>query len=70
MTSLPDELKISFWAKLSSQGTDRIELAKSVHKHCVDLILGVFGVPRGEAGIGVIPNIPGIFKQDKKNESK
>lgn len=64
MRSLPGELKISFWAKLSAHGTDRIDLAKSVHKHCVDMILDVFGVPRGEAGIGVIPNIPGIFKKE------
>lgn len=62
MTKLPDELRISLWSKLTAQGIDKIELAKSIHKHCAKTILDVFGVPMGEAGIGVIPNIPGIFK--------
>lgn len=62
MKDLPDELKISLWSKLTSQGIDKLELAKSIHKHCAEVVLGVFGVPMGEAGIGVVPNIPGIFK--------
>lgn len=66
MKDLPDELRISLWSKLTSQGIDKIELAKSIHKHCAEVVLGVFGVPMGEAGIGVIPNIPGIFKAPAK----
>lgn len=63
MLTLPDELKISLWSKLTAQGIDKIELAKSIHKHCAETVLGVFGVPMGEAGVGVVPNIPGVFKQ-------
>lgn len=66
MKDLPDELRISLWSKLTSQGIDKIDLAKSIHKHCVELVLGVFGVPMGEAGIGVVPNIPGIFRAPPK----
>jgi len=62
MQDLPEELRINLWSKLTSQGIDKIELAKSVHKYCAEIVLGVFGVPIGEAGIGVTPNIPGIFK--------
>jgi hypothetical protein len=67
MNDLPDELRISLWSKLTSQGIDKIELAKSVHKYCAEIVLSVFGVPMGEAGIGVVPNIPGIFKAPTKN---
>lgn len=70
MTDLPEELRISLWSKLTSQGIDKIDLAKSVHKHCAELVLEVFGVPMGEAGIGVIPNIPGIFKAPAKAAKK
>jgi len=65
MTDLPGELRISCWSKLTVHGIDKIELAKSIHKHCAELVLGVFGVPMGAAGIGVTPNIPGIFKDPK-----
>jgi len=67
MKSLPDELKISLWSKLTSHGIDKIELAKSIHKHCAETVLSVFGVPMGEAGIGVTPNIPGVFKEKAKD---
>lgn len=66
MIDLPDELRISLWSKLTSQGIDKIDLAKSIHKHCAELVLKVFDVPMGEAGIGVVPNIPGIFKPPAK----
>lgn len=61
MKDLPDELRINLWSKLTSQGIDKIELAKSVHKYCAEIVLNIFGVPMGEQGVGVIPNIPGIF---------
>lgn len=70
MKDLPDELRISLWSKLTSQGIDKIDLAKSIHKHCAELVLEVFGVPMGEAGIGVVPNIPGIFKAPPKTPAK
>jgi dynein-related subfamily AAA family protein len=65
MKDLPEEIRISLWSQLTKQGIDKIDLAKSIHKHCADQILNVFGVPMGEAGIGVVPNIPGIFKDAK-----
>lgn len=65
MADLPGELRISAWSKLTAHGLDKIELAKSVHKHCVELILEVFGVPAGEAGVGVTPNIPSSLKGNK-----
>lgn len=69
MASLEGEHRISAWGKLTVNGMDKLDLAKSIHKHCAPLILDVFGVPMGEAGVGVIPNIPGVFKPpatDKK----
>lgn len=69
MTGLGGEHRIAAWGKLTVNGMDKLELAKSIHKHCAPLILDVFGVPMGEAGVGVIPNIPGVFKPpatDKK----
>lgn len=70
MKDLPGELRISLWSKLTKQGIDKLDLAKSVHKHCAELVLDVFGVPMGEAGIGVIPNIAGIFDNDGKPKKK
>jgi hypothetical protein len=63
---LPQELRISLWSKLTSHGIDKIELCKSIHKHCAENVLEVFGVPMGEAGIGIVPNIPGIFRAPAK----
>jgi hypothetical protein len=63
MIDLPGELRISCWSKLTAHGLDKLELAKSVHKYCVESILDVFGVPVGEAGVGVTPNIPSTMKK-------
>lgn len=62
MKDLPAELRVSMWTKLTSSGIDKLELAKTLHFYLAEDVLGVFGVPMGEAGIGVIPNIPGLFK--------
>lgn len=67
---LPGELRISLWTKMTEAGIDRLELAKSVHKYLAKEVLEVFGVPMGEAGIGVVPNIPGIFKNDVDSSKK
>lgn len=56
MDNLPAELRVSAWSKLTAGGVDQLELAKSVHKWCVDSILKVFGVEKGEAGVGVAPS--------------
>ena len=65
MADLPGELRISAWSKLTKHGLDKLDLAKSVHKYCVDLLMEVFGVPVGEAGVGITPNIPDSLKRAK-----
>lgn len=62
MEDLDGELRIAFWSKITKDGVDKMELAQLAHKHCAKLILDVFGVPMGEAGVGVVPNIPGVFR--------
>ena len=45
MKDLPGELRVSAWSKLTQgSGTDNLELAKTVHKWCVETVLEVFGV--------------------------
>jgi hypothetical protein len=67
MKILPAELRVSFWTKLTKHGIDKLDLAKSIHKACAKSILDIFEVPMGEAGVGVTPNIPGMFQnKDKK----
>ena len=55
MDNLPAELRVSAWSKLTAGGVEKLELAKSVHKWCVEGILGVFGVEKGIAGVGQAP---------------
>ena len=69
MRELGEEHRISLWSKLTAHGIDKIGLAKSIHKYIAKDILDVFGVPMGEAGIGIIPNIPGIFKAPAKDKA-
>lgn len=66
MNDLPGELRISLWTKMTASGVDKLDLAKSIHKYLAKEVLDVFGVPMGEAGVGVTPNIPGIFQTNKK----
>lgn len=62
---LDDELKLSLWSKLVRDGTNKMGIATTTHAAIADLIVtGVFGVPMGEAGIGVQPNIPDFIKKD------
>lgn len=60
---LTDELRLTLWTRLTAAGAKKLELAKSIHKHCAESVLQCFGVPMGEAGVGVTPNIPSIFKK-------
>jgi hypothetical protein len=46
---LPGELRTSAWSKLSAKGVEKLELAKSIHKWCIDSILETFGVTRPNA---------------------
>lgn len=65
MKDLSGELRIACWGKLTRDGIEKLDLATSIHKWCAATMLEVFGVPMGEAGIGVVPDIPGIFKKEK-----
>ena len=64
MNHLPAELRVSAWSKLTAGGVEKLELAKSVHKWCVDGILSVFGVEKGDKGVGTNPAAPA--KKSKK----
>lgn len=45
MKDLPGELRVSAWSKLTQgSGVDNLELAKAVHRWCVESVLEVFGV--------------------------
>jgi hypothetical protein len=46
MGALPAELRIAAWSKLTAGGVEKLELAKSVHKWCVDHILAAFGTSK------------------------
>jgi len=44
MKDLPGEIAVMLWSKVThGAGTANIDLAKAVHKHCVEIILEVFG---------------------------
>jgi hypothetical protein len=49
MKDLPGELRTVAWSKWTSKGVEKLDLAKSLHKWCVDSILETFGVTRGAA---------------------
>jgi hypothetical protein len=66
MNDLSGELRVSLWTKLTSTGIDKLDLARSIHKHLAESILDVFGVKKGEAGINMMPNIPDVFKNQAK----
>ena len=45
MRDLPGELRVACWSKLTQgSGTENLELAKQIHKWCVECILESFGV--------------------------
>lgn len=58
LSEAPDNVKLAVWCKLTGDNIDDISKIKWIHKHLVGLTLPIFGVPVGEAGIGVVPNIP------------
>jgi hypothetical protein len=65
MEHLPAELRVSAWSKLTAGGVEKLDLAKSVHKWCVDSILTVFGVEKGAAGVGQVPGTTASKKAKK-----
>ena len=69
MNMLTSEAKIHMFTKLLSIATNNVEPAKAVNRACSDSVLEVFSVPKGEAGLNVMPNIPDVLN-NKSNNSK
>lgn len=69
MKTLPGELRINCWTKLTVDGVERTDLVRAVHKWCAKDLLDVFGVPMGEAGKDVVPKIPGMFADKNDNNT-
>ena len=65
MKDLPGELRVSAWSKLTQgSGVDNLDMAKSVHKHCVESVLEVFGVSR-EGAEKALSSAGGAKKEKK-----
>jgi len=47
MKTLDNNQRKAFWLLLTQQGIDKFELAKSIYKHCAELVLQVY---EGKAG--------------------
>ena len=66
MNDLSGELRISCWSKLTQgSGTDNLELAKQIHKWCVEAVLESFGVSAA-ASIKAVSSAPSKKKSDSK----
>jgi len=64
MNDLPGEHRVSCWSKLTQgSGTENLELAKSIHKWCVEGILESFGVSADAA-------VKALSAQTKKKAEK
>ena len=60
---LPKELRLLLWAKCSETGAEAADAALWYAPHLAPgIVTGGFGVPLGEEGIGVAPNIPSGLK--------
>lgn len=66
MKDLPGELRVACWSKLTQgSGTENLELAKQIHKWCVEGILESFGVS-ADAAIKALSSAPSKKKLDGK----
>lgn len=65
MCDLPEEARLALWTKITKAGLDNLPFIKSVHKHCVSVVLSVFGVPPGPDGAGVKPKIPTLITRQR-----
>lgn len=66
MSDLPGELRIACWSKLQSgSGTENLELAKQIHKWCVEGVLEAFGVSGASAAKALSSSAPAKKKSDK-----
>lgn len=66
-TRLDHETIISMWTRLMQKGVDaldpaKMEFAKNIHAAMSEVVLGVFGVSPGAAGVGMEPKIPDSLK--------
>jgi hypothetical protein len=67
---LPTEMKVSLWSSLSRKGVDGVDVVVWIVEWIgEDIVTGGFKVPVGEAGIGVIPEIPGALLKGAANAS-
>lgn len=63
---LPGELRVSCWHKLmQGSGVENLDLARSIHKHCVQAVLSVFGVST-DAAKAALTNKPEEPKKTRK----
>lgn len=65
VTDLSSELRIVFWTEMVKQGASNISFVKDMHKWCGKLMLDIFGVLPGAAGVGMTPKIPDILNKNK-----
>ena len=67
MAGLPAELRVAAWSKLTAGGVNNLDLAKSVHKWCVDSILDVFGVSKEKSELAPVDGsaVPKLKKAKK-----
>jgi hypothetical protein len=63
---LEKELRPTLWQKLAREGKVRIEFIKSIHPSVAEAICDAFGVPIGARGVGVLPQVHGIIKDEAK----
>ena len=65
MKDLPGELRVSAWSKLTQgAGVENLEMAKLIHKYCVETVLEVFGVS-ADAAVKAL-SAAGTAKKAKK----
>jgi len=66
MRDLPGELRVACWSKLTQgSGTENLELAKAVHRWCVEGVLESFGVS-ADAAIKALSSTPNKKKSSDK----
>ncbi len=49
------EVRLAAWSILTPRYADNLDKLEWVHRFLAEAVLDVFGVPIGEAGIGVVP---------------
>lgn len=62
--------RVTLWQKLARKGNERIGFIRSIHPSVAEAICDAFGVPIGEKGIGVLPNVEGAVRYANDEDSK